>query len=78
MKTAISIPDPLFAEAEELARKLKISRSELFARAAANFVKAHTEADVTDRLNQVYGVEGSRPDRVLARLQESSIPRDEW
>jgi metal-responsive CopG/Arc/MetJ family transcriptional regulator len=78
MKTAISIPDPLFAEAEELARKLKISRSELFARAAANFVKAHTEADVTARLNQVYGAEQSRPDPVLARIQASSIPREEW
>jgi hypothetical protein len=38
----------------------------------------HTDADVTAQLNQVYGVEASRPDPVLARLQESSIPREEW
>ena len=78
MKTSISIPDPLFAEAEELARKLKISRSELFARAAANFVKAHSEANVTARLNEVYRADRSRPDPVLALLQASSIPRDKW
>ncbi|MEK6716162.1 MAG: ribbon-helix-helix protein, CopG family, partial [candidate division NC10 bacterium] len=35
MKTAISIPDPLFRECEKLARDLGISRSQLFSRALA-------------------------------------------
>jgi hypothetical protein len=30
MKTAISIPDAIFAEAERLARRLEKSRSELY------------------------------------------------
>jgi hypothetical protein len=33
MKTAISIPDPLFAAAEQFAHDNGLSRSELFARA---------------------------------------------
>lgn len=40
MKTAISIPDPIFREAEKAARRLGISRSEFFTRAAARMVES--------------------------------------
>jgi len=33
MKTAISLPDPVFRSAEQLAARLGISRSELYCRA---------------------------------------------
>ncbi|MEM6753148.1 MAG: ChpI protein, partial [Cyanobacteria bacterium P01_C01_bin.38] len=33
MKTAISIPDPLFEAAEQFAKRLGLSRSELYAMA---------------------------------------------
>ena len=78
MKTAISIPDALIEEAEQLATKLRISRSELFARATAEFLKAHTGAEVTRRLDEVYGAQPSRLDPVLARMQEASIPKEDW
>jgi metal-responsive CopG/Arc/MetJ family transcriptional regulator len=78
MKTAISIPDSLFDEAEALAQRLGVSRSELFARATAEFVRAHRRSDITERLNRVYGRHASGLDPVLQRLQDASIPRDEW
>jgi metal-responsive CopG/Arc/MetJ family transcriptional regulator len=33
MKVAVSIPDKIFEEAEQLVKKSKLSRSELYARA---------------------------------------------
>jgi len=54
MKTAISIPDNVFRAAERLARRLGLSRSELYARAVAEFVAQHRGQDITERLNAVY------------------------
>jgi len=39
MKTAISLPDDVFEEAERLASRLKVSRSELYAQALQDFVR---------------------------------------
>jgi metal-responsive CopG/Arc/MetJ family transcriptional regulator len=46
MKTAISIPDDVFAEAERFAKKLGVSRSELFTRAVRRFVEQHQAQEV--------------------------------
>lgn len=54
MKTAISIPDRLFDRADELARRFRISRSELYARAVERFVDAHDDAATRAALDEVY------------------------
>jgi metal-responsive CopG/Arc/MetJ family transcriptional regulator len=41
MKTAVSLPDDLFRLAEATARRLRVSRSELYAKAIAEFLKQH-------------------------------------
>src|SRR6266511_1777128 len=41
MKTAISIPDDVFEEAERLATELQTSRSQLYSRALQEFVARH-------------------------------------
>ena len=41
MKTAISIPDPLFKEAERLTKRLRIPRSQLYARALEDYIQRH-------------------------------------
>ena len=41
MKTAVTIPDPVFKAAEKLAKRLGVSRSELYARAVAEFSGKH-------------------------------------
>ena len=74
----ISIPDPVFEAAEELARRLRVSRSELYCRAIEQMVREHAQADVTERLNRVYEGRSSGPDSVLAQIQEVSILREEW
>ena len=78
MKTAISIPDPIFEAAEDLAKKMGISRSELYARAVEGFVQTRRGEEVTAALNRVYAEEPSELDPVLAKLQFNALRRDDW
>jgi len=79
MKTAISLPDELFEAADELAEKLGVSRSQLYARALSEYVAQHGESDVTERLNAVYGHTEARLDPVLQDLQFYSVGvGEEW
>jgi metal-responsive CopG/Arc/MetJ family transcriptional regulator len=51
VKTAISIPDETFAQAEERAAALGMSRSEFFTRAVRRYLE-HLEAEsLTSRIN---------------------------
>lgn len=78
MKTAISLPDAVFQEAEELAKRLGVSRSELYATAVAQFVAAHREEEITAALNEVYSDDDSAVDPVLNQLQWLALPNEEW
>lgn len=78
MKTAVSIPDPVFDAAEELAGRLGVSRSKLYARALSEYLESHLERRITERLDEVYSDRDSELDPALARLQSASLPRDEW
>jgi metal-responsive CopG/Arc/MetJ family transcriptional regulator len=79
MKTAISLPDDLFAAADELAERLEVSRSQLYARALSVYVAQHGTSDVTERLNAVYGEADSRLDPVLRDLQfHSVVSGEDW
>jgi metal-responsive CopG/Arc/MetJ family transcriptional regulator len=78
MKTAISIPDDLFAMAEQLAARFGVSRSELYATAIREYVAAHHYDRVTERLNAIYDQEPSNLDPALMELQVRSLPPEEW
>lgn len=78
MKTAISVPDRLFAAADALARKFGVTRSRLYATAIAEYVAKHRGAMVTERLNAVYAAQPSRLDSPVRRAQRRTLERDEW
>ena len=80
MKTAISIQDDIFEAAEKTARELRISRSELYAKAVREFVARHSGKNITQRLNRIYGDEGeeSALDYRLAEMQSRSLEREKW
>jgi len=80
MKTAVSIPDRVFQSAENLAARLGVSRSELYARALASLVEHYREDVITSKLNEIYGKDGedSSLEKELGVLQARSIPREKW
>lgn len=78
MKTAISIPDDVFESADEVAQELGMSRSELYANAVAEYLAKHRAADVTAKLNEVYGEQPSGLARKLRRAQARSVGKSDW
>jgi hypothetical protein len=54
MKTAISLPDRIYLEAEKTARNLGISRSTLYLNALTEYLKKNNRENITQRLNEVY------------------------
>ena len=79
MKTAISLPDELFEAAERVARRLGLSRSELYQRALAKYLESQNGAAITAELNEVYSTQdNSRLDPVLDKLQRASLVREDW
>ncbi|KPK17708.1 MAG: hypothetical protein AMJ62_01065 [Myxococcales bacterium SG8_38] len=51
MKTAVSVPDEVFERAERLAKRLKLSRSELYSRALREYLARHSPDEVTQALD---------------------------
>lgn len=80
MKTAISIPTSLFEKGERLAKRLKLNRSELYARALEELVYRHEPGEITKRLNSVYNeADGSGGlDPVLAAHVRRSLKKVAW
>ncbi len=78
MKTAISLPDDLFAAAEALAARLGVSRSGLVATALAEYVAKHQGRQVTARLDAVYTTEPSALGPALRRAQARAVAADAW
>ena len=80
MKTAISIPDPIFQAAEGLAHRLGISRSQLYAKAIEEYMESHKNQNVTELLNSIYDEESPSPsiDKELRAMQSKSIPKEKW
>jgi predicted transcriptional regulator len=78
MKTAISIPDDVFADAEILARDLKTSRSELYSRAVREYVARHSSDDVTAALDQVCAEGDSADKAFIGEAATRTMGRSEW
>jgi metal-responsive CopG/Arc/MetJ family transcriptional regulator len=79
VKTAISIPDSLFEEAERLAKTRGWSRSELYANAVTAYVNSERFSGVREKLDAIYGNdEDSAIDPFLADAQARSLPREKW
>ncbi|MEK7270342.1 MAG: ChpI protein [Planctomycetota bacterium] len=78
MKTAVSIPDRTFQAAERAAKKLRVSRSRLYAVAVDEYVRRIDRSNLTERFNKALKGQDSRLDPVLARIQAHSLSREPW
>ena len=79
MKTAVSIPDPIFEAADRLARRRRMSRSALYAEALELLLanQADADAEITRRLDEVYAEQDSTLDPFIAAAQAEAL-REEW
>jgi metal-responsive CopG/Arc/MetJ family transcriptional regulator len=78
MKTAISIPDPICREAEKLARRLKKSRSQLYADAMSAYLRRHDADAVTEALNRVCSDVGNQIDPFVDEAARRGLTNVEW
>jgi len=78
VKTAISLPDKLFKQGESTARKLKVSRSQLYATALKEFLDRQKADAITEKLNEVYSKEPAEIDPAMYRAQLRAIAKEPW
>jgi metal-responsive CopG/Arc/MetJ family transcriptional regulator len=78
MKTAISIPDRVFEDAERLARRSGKSRSQLFSDAVREYVARHSADQVTEAMDRVSADGGTEPDPFTSRAARRTLERTEW
>ena len=78
MKVAVSIPDPVFNEAEQLARRMNTSRSDLYARALAAYVGDHAADRVTQAINDVMDAVGTESGGFARAAARRVFDQVEW
>ena len=82
MKTAVSIPDDVFEKGEAVAKRLKMSRSELYARAVAAYADAHSSDAITESWNAALA--GMNPEereadlRIVRAAARRTMKRNPW
>ena len=72
------MPDDLFRLAEATARRLRVSRSELYAKAIAEYLQRRQDKAITERLNEVYSRGTAKLDPALQDAQLKSLDKDAW
>ena len=80
MKTAISIPDPIYNDAEITAKELGLARSQLYVLAIKEFIEHHSKDHITQKLNSIFSKENNNidiQDIGLESLREAT-KHDSW
>ena len=67
IKTAISLHENLFKQAESMAHEMKLSRSRLVATALEEFIKRHQNRQLLDRINEAYRGQADDSERKYLR-----------
>ena len=78
MKTAISLPDRIYRDADRLARRLQRTRSRIYADALELYLARYDADGITDALNAVHGERGSELSPDLRRAAATTLQRSEW
>lgn len=75
MKTAISLPDETFDRVEQAARRLEVSRSEFFARAAERWLDALEDDATTEAINRA--IAEAPPDHAFTDAAAAALAADD-
>jgi len=77
MKTAVSVPDAIFREAEVHAKRLHKSRSQLYSEALTEYLCRHAPEEVTDAMNRVVDAMPDQTDPFVRAAAASVLRRVE-
>jgi metal-responsive CopG/Arc/MetJ family transcriptional regulator len=78
MKIAVSVPDHIFDEAEQLARRMKRSRSEVYSRALAEYVARHAPDRVTEAMDRALAEIGDPTEQFVRAASRRVLKRSDW
>jgi metal-responsive CopG/Arc/MetJ family transcriptional regulator len=78
MKTTVSIPDEVFEQAEQLARRTKKSRSQLFSEALQEYVARHAPEAVAGAMDRVCTEVAQGEDPFVSSAARRVLKRSEW
>ncbi|MDJ0762015.1 MAG: ribbon-helix-helix protein, CopG family [Myxococcota bacterium] len=78
MKTAISIPDDIFQEAERYARRTNKSRSQLFREALIEYLARHDSERITTAMDKMCEKVDTHPDPVFDAAARRVLEQSEW
>jgi len=78
MKTAVSIPDPLYQRAEALAQRLGKSRSQVYREALADYVARREPGVVTGLLDQLVDELGGGVDDWTTETSRRVLEHSDW
>ena len=81
IKTAISIEKSLFEQAQDLAHRMQVSRSRLFARALEDYIRRERNRELLAQINAAYADEPDHAEQELlgwSRRQHQRIVGGEW
>jgi metal-responsive CopG/Arc/MetJ family transcriptional regulator len=79
MKTAVSLPDDVFRDAERFARRTRKSRSRLYAEALTEYLARHAPDAVTEDMNHVVDQLGAgASDPFVSSAARRVAERVEW
>ena len=78
MKTAVSIPDQVFEDAERLAKRMKRSRSEVYSRALAEYVARHASDRVTVAMDETLAALTAPREDFARRAAHRVLERSDW
>lgn len=78
MKTAVSVPNDLFARVDRLARRSRRSRSEVYSAALREYVARHDPDEVTVRLDDVVAEVEAAADTFVTGAARKTLDATEW
>ena len=78
MKTAISVPDGLYAEAEAFAQRTGRSRSRLYSEALRAYLNKHNPAAITEAINRLADEGLLELDPFVAVASGTILRNTEW
>jgi len=78
MKTAISVPDEIFEQADRLARRLRLSRSALYRDAIAQYLLRHQPDELTAAMDRALETAGGGSDPFVRESARRILESVEW